>query len=220
MSETPQSPYQTNPPSSRRLLISVVAAVALAAVALVLVILPAEYGIDPTGIGSRLGLTQISQPAQAITLTDTLAGNENIDKVQAPDVGDPLPLPNPAVYQGHAEAPKSETITVTLPAEGETEVKAVLQTHQVMLYSWQVDKGLVYVDFHGHSPDWANKQAFVRYQEAQDGIDKSQGSLVAPFNGEHGWYWLNINDHPVTITLTVSGYYDKLVNYSLAKEQG
>jgi hypothetical protein len=218
MSETPQSPYQTNPPTSRRLLISVVAAIALAAVALFVVVLPAEYGIDPTGIGSRLGLTQMSgQAGQAITLTDTLAGNENIDKAQAPDVGDPLPLPNPAVHQGHDAAPKSETITVTLPANGETEVKAVLKTNQVVLYSWQSDKGLVYVDFHGHSPDWEDKQAFVRYQEAQDGTTAAHGSLVAPFDGEHGWYWLNLSDQPVTITLQVSGYYDRLVNYSLAE---
>lgn len=218
MSETPQSPYQTNPPTGRRLLVSVMTAIALAALVLVVVVLPAEYGIDPTGIGSRLGLAQMSQKGgQAITLTDTLAGNENIEKAQIPEVGEPLPLPNPAVYQGHAEAPKSETVTVTLPANGETEVKTVLATNQVVLYSWQVDKGLVYVDYHGHSPDWENKEAFVRYQEAQDGIAGAHGSLVAPFAGEHGWYWLNLNDFPVVITLTVTGYYDKVVNYSLNK---
>ncbi|MGE0114990.1 MAG: hypothetical protein AB7T07_08930 [Steroidobacteraceae bacterium] len=218
MSEIPQSPYQTNPPTGRRLLVSVITAAALAALVLVVVVLPAEYGIDPTGIGSRLGLAQMSQKGgQATTLTDTLAGNENIEKAQIPEVGEPLPLPNPAVHQGHAEAPKSETVTVTLPANGETEVKTVLATNQVVLYSWQVDKGLVYVDYHGHSPDWENKEAFVRYQEAQDGISGAHGSLVAPFAGEHGWYWLNLNDFPVVITLTVSGYYDKVVNYSLNK---
>ncbi len=219
MSETPQSPYQTNPPTSRRLMISVVAAIAMAAVVLVVVVLPAEYGIDPTGIGSRLGLAQMSGNAAAdITLTDTLGGNENVETAQIPDVGQPLPLPNPAVHQGHAGAPRSETITVTLPVDGSTEVKTVLTTNQVVLYSWQVDKGLVYVDYHGHSPDWENKEAFVRYQEAQDGLAGASGSLVAPFAGEHGWYWLNISDHPVVITLNVSGYYDKVINYGdLAK---
>lgn len=217
MSETPQSPYQTNPPTGRRLLISVITAVVLAAVVLAIVVLPAEYGIDPTGIGARLGLAQMKNGGQAITLTDTLGGNENIAKAQIPDVGEPLPLPNPAVYQGHAEAPKSETVTVTLPAFGETEVKTALQTNQVVVYSWQVDKGLVYVDYHGHSPDWENKQAFVRYQEAKDGLAGAHGSLVAPFTGEHGWYWVNLNDFPVVITLKVTGYYDKVINYSLNK---
>ncbi len=216
MSEAPQSPYQTNPPSGRRLLLSVAAAVALAGVVLVVAVLPAEYGIDPTGIGSRLGLAQMSEDgAQAIALTDTLGGNENIDKAQIPDVGEPLPLPNPAVHQGHAEAPKAETVTIALPAFAETEVKTALTTNQVVLYSWQVDRGLVYVDYHGHSPDWENKQAFVRYQEAPDGIASAHGSLVAPFAGEHGWYWVNLNDFPVVITLKVSGYYDKIVNYGV-----
>ena len=52
----------------------------------------------------------------------------------------------------------------------------------------------------------------MRYEEA-DGINGRNGSLVAPFKGEHGWYWLNVSEKPVTITLTVTGYHDKLINY-------
>jgi hypothetical protein len=216
MSATPVSPYQVNPPSSGRLLSSVLIAITLAAVVLVIAVLPAEYGIDPTGIGARLGLAQMSQNSgAAIVIADNLGGNENIEKAQIPDVGEPLPLPNPAVHQGHDAAPKSETVSITLPAFGETEVKTVLAANQVVVYSWKTDKGLVYVDYHGHSPDWENKQAFVRYQEAKDGIDAANGSLVAPFAGEHGWYWVNLNDYPVVITLNVSGYYDAIKNYGI-----
>jgi hypothetical protein len=212
--DTPNSPFQVQAPSASRLLKSVLAALVIAALVLVIVVLPAEYAIDPTGIGSRLGLTQMHQGGgKAIELKDTLGGNENVGKVQVPDAGEPLPLPNPAVYQGAKVAPKSQTVTITLPVGGETEVKAVLGTNKVMLYSWKTDKGPVYVDFHGHSPDWTNKQAFVRYLEAKDGIAEDSGSLVAPFSGEHGWYWLNIADEPVTITLQVSGYYDEIKNY-------
>ena len=53
---------------------------------------------------------------------------------------------------------------------------------------------------------------WVRYEEA-DGINGRNGSLVAPFKGEHGWYWVNASEKPVTITLTVTGYHDKLINY-------
>lgn len=211
---TPESPFQAQTPSTSRLVKAVLAALAIAAVVLVVVVLPAEYAIDPTGIGSKLGLTQMRQGgSDAIQIKDTLGGNENVGKVQVADVGAPLPLPNPAVYQGAKVAPKSETVTITLPVGGETEVKAVLTTNKVVLYSWKTDKGLVYVDFHGHSPDWTNKQAFVRYLEAKDGIAEDSGSLVAPFSGEHGWYWVNISDEPVTITLQLSGYYDAIKNY-------
>ena len=212
--DTPNSPFQVQAPSASRLLKSVLAALVIAALALVIVVLPAEYAIDPTGIGTRLGLTQMHQGGgKAIVLKDTLGGNENVGKVQVADAGAPLPLPNPAVYQGAKVAPKNETVTIKLPVGGETEVKAVLGTNKVILYSWKTDKGPVYVDFHGHSPDWANKQAFVRYLEAKDGISEDSGSLVAPFSGEHGWYWVNIGDEPVTITLQLSGYYDEIKNY-------
>ncbi len=218
MSEPTQSPYQANPPSGRRLLLSVIAALVLAGVVLLVAVLPAEYGIDPTGLGGKLGLAQMSQEVDSsIKLTDNISGNENVEKAAIPDAGEPLPLPNPAVHQSQAEPPKSETITITIPALGETEVKTVLAANKVVLYSWKVDKGLVYVDYHGHSPDWVNKEAFVRYQEEQDGITGASGSLVAPFAGEHGWYWLNLNEHPVVITLSVSGYYDEIKNYGLEK---
>jgi hypothetical protein len=36
---------------------------------------------------------------------------------------------------------------------------------------------------------------------------------VAPFAGEHGWFWQNYNEFPVVITLTFSGYYDSTVDY-------
>ncbi|MFA9216369.1 MAG: hypothetical protein ACEQSK_04605 [Sphingomonadaceae bacterium] len=212
----PVSPYQAHPPSGTRLLISVIIAAVLAALVLLLAVLPAELAIDPTGIGARLGLTQMSGKAgTAIVLSNNLAGNDKLDKAKIAAAGEPLPLPNPAVHQAHAEAPKSETLTITLPAYGETEVKTVLAINQVVLYSWTTDQGKVYVDYHGHSPEWKDKQAFVRYQEEKEGIAGASGSLVAPFAGEHGWYWVNLENHPVVITLKVSGYYDKVVNYGI-----
>ena len=73
----------------------------------------------------------------------------------------------------------------------------------------------MYVDFHGHSPDWVNKEAFVRYLESKEGLKEEHGSLVAPFSGEHGWYWVNLADHSMTITLTVSGYFDDIRDYGV-----
>jgi hypothetical protein len=221
MSNDPISPFQVNPPSARRLWMSVLSAVVLAALVLLVVVLTAEYGVDPTGAGQRLGLTQLAAPRAAdIQLSDNLGGNEGIAAASAtvPDAGKPLPLPNPAVSQLHATGPKSETVRITLPEYAQTEVKAVLAANQVIAYAWKVDKGLVYVDFHGHSPDWANQEAFVRYQEVKDGTAGASGSLVAPFAGEHGWYWLNLSEHPVVITLDISGYYQQIKNYGVHRQ--
>ena len=54
----------------------------------------------------------------------------------------------------------------------------------------------------------------MRYVEEQETAG-GNGSLTAPFAGEHGWYWLNFNEFPVTVTLTVTGYFDFLIDYGI-----
>ena len=49
-------------PAARKLVIGSAAVVAVAAIALVVFILPAEYGIDPTGAGTALGVTKLAEP--------------------------------------------------------------------------------------------------------------------------------------------------------------
>lgn len=207
------SPYEARPPSTKRLAVSSLVAIAGAAIALVAVVLPAEYGIDPTGIGRALGLTAINAPARTIEIADVIGGNEQYREVEIPEFGQPVPLPNPAVHQDEAEPPKTRTLEVSIPPEKETEIKMVMQTSKMIEYSWRVDRGSVYTDFHGHDPA-AGSEYFVRYKEQQEGTGNN-GSLVAPFAGEHGWYWLNYNEFPVVVTLTISGYFDDVVDYGI-----
>ncbi|MDX9874982.1 MAG: hypothetical protein RBS88_08740 [Spongiibacteraceae bacterium] len=203
-----------SPPSPARLLKTTLVSLLVAVILLVLVVLPAEFGIDPTGFGRLTGLTAMHQsPARTIAIRDVTGGNENLREVAIPDAGEPTPLPNPAVFQDSATAPATRTLTIELPAESQTEVKLVMQEAKVALFSWSVDRGPVYVDMHGHDPAFG-PDFFVRYKE-EDESSGGHGSLTAPFRGEHGWFWLNYNEFPVTITLTVSGYFDDLVDYGL-----
>lgn len=202
------------PPSPKRLWQATLGSLAAALVLLVLVVLPAEYGVDLTGFGRATGLVAMATPpARSIELRDVIGGNDTLRTVEIPDAGEPTPLPNPAVFQDQDAAPTTRTLTVELPAEAETEVKLVLQEGKMALFSWAVDQGTVYVDFHGHDaafgPDF-----FVRYKEEDEGTT-GHGSLTAPFSGEHGWYWLNYNEFPVTITLTLTGYFDDVIDYGL-----
>ena len=210
----PSSPYEAQPPSARRLLKSVLIAIAGAAVLLVFIVLPAEYGIVPTGMGRQLGLTVLSdQSTRTIQIHDVIGGNERYRDVKVRNPRDPTPLPNPAVHQDEAKPPPARTITVTLQPDQETEVKLRLTESKAVVYSWGVDRGQVYVDFHGHDPSLGD-QTWVRYKE-QDAAKGNNGSLVAPFTGEHGWFWQNYNEFPVVITLTVSGYFEDIVDYGL-----
>lgn len=209
-------------PSRAIVLRNLAIAVAVAVVLLFTLVLPAEFGRDPTGVGKLLGLTALhaggkqastpAEPAQTVALQDVVGGNDALTtQVQVGDGRDPVPLPNPQVHQAQDQAPKTETLKIHLGVDEKTEIKAQLPKGKMILYSWSVEGGKVYVDFHGHDPSLGDR-FWVRYEEA-DGISARNGSLVAPFKGEHGWYWLNVSEKPVTITLTVSGYHDKLINY-------
>ncbi|MBX9855581.1 MAG: hypothetical protein K2Y26_08640 [Gemmatimonadaceae bacterium] len=62
---TTPSPFPEGPSLSslrRASLVAVVIAVVLAVTA----VLPAEYGVDPTGVGSRIGLTQMGRLKQEL----------------------------------------------------------------------------------------------------------------------------------------------------------
>ena len=200
--------------SPRKLASSMAIAAAAALCILVLIVLPAEYGIDYTGAGKALGLTNMAAPKKTITLVDNIGGNEKLREVAIPDAGKPTPLPNPAVFQDEATPPATRTLQVVMPAGKETEVKVKMHQGKAVTFTWQVDQSdQVYVDYHGHDPSFGS-EFFVRYKEEQESHG-GNGTLTAPFDGEHGWYWLNINDHPVTVTLTVIGYFDDLIDYGI-----
>ena len=203
------------PHSNARALRGLAIAAVVAAVLLFTLVLPTEYGYDPTGIGRRLGLMAMSdaRTSAAASISDVTGGNDVLKAAAGASAMDPLPLPNPAVSQLEAAAPRTETIEVTLGFDEKTEIKAVLGKAKAIVYDWTVEGGEVYVDFHGHDPSKGDAY-WVRYEEA-DGVTHRSGSLVAPFAGEHGWFWLNVSDHPVKIRLTVTGYQEKLVNYGL-----
>ena len=201
-------------PSGKQIARGVALALVVAAVLLVTAVLPAEYGVDPTGIGRVLGLTKLHAPAtRTIAVKDVIGGNERVREVPIPAPGEPTPLPNPAVHQNQDAPPQTRTVTLTLGLDKETEIKAIMQEAKVIVYTWHVDGGKVYGDFHGHDPA-VGGEAFVRYREDQE-TDGGSGSLVAPFSGEHGWYWLNVSPTPVTITLHLTGYFDDIKDYGI-----
>ena len=196
----------------RTTLITAIAAIA----ATVLFILPAEYGIDPTGIGARLGLLDLgdidldeSPAADSENLTRTVQGTYpgipvEFDRYEPEVLGAPFSMT-------HDNPLRSESLTINLELGEEVEYKAVMRQGDALVYSWKVDNGDVYTDFHadpGEDAEGYPEGYFVRYRESETG--DSTGSLVAPFDGNHGWYWLNIQENAIVITLEVHGYYESI----------
>jgi hypothetical protein len=109
----------------------------------------------------------------------------------------------------------TQTIVVELELDVAIEYKALMQQGDSLSYSWKTDGGEVYTDFHAHD-DAFGPDFFTRYTETE-GTSHS-GSIIAGYTGQHGWYWLNLSDGPLTITLEVSGFYDEIVEIDLYGE--
>ena len=178
----------------------------------VLFVLPAEYGKDPTGIGQKLGLMDLGDvdTEQSSEETPSTVASTYPDFSGEFDYYEPEVLAEPFSVTHESEF-RSDTLTIDLKLGEEVEYKALMKQGDAIVYSWRVDNGDVYTDFHadpGEAAEGYPEGFFIRYSESE--TNSGAGSLVAPFAGNHGWYWLNIQDNPIQITLEVRGYYESV----------
>jgi hypothetical protein len=132
--------------------------------------------------------------------------------VEYDDFGQTVPAASGENFIAREGAPKSETIMITLEADASVEYKAVMKQGDAIAFRWSTDGGQAYYDFHAHD-DAFGPEFFTRYDEGE-GTERS-GSIVAAYDGQHGWYWLNLEGGPTTITLDVTGFYDEVVEIDL-----
>ena len=210
------TPDQTLPhgqPSAARLLRSTLLALAVAGVILVVAVLPAEYGVDPTGLGRRMGLTQMGETKTALAreaaAEDSAAAAEEAE--QGADATPPADASVPATTlvdapSGTDSAWQHVTIVNLAPGQGK-EVKLVMTKGSRATFAWASVGGAVNHDTHGDSTGVPN--SYLSYRKGTD-VRADSGELVAPMNGSHGWYWRNRTDAPVSITLRTRGEYVQL----------
>ncbi|WP_306261685.1 hypothetical protein [Pararhizobium sp. IMCC21322] len=191
-----------------RLLISAFVAVAL----LVAFILPAEYGIDPTGIGKLTGVSALAQDTPVPATSKDFGQSLNFNVEEYDLTAEHINRSIRGLLHLEDAPFKSETIVLELEDLGEMEHKFILPQDTALLYSWKIlnAKGDgVYYEFHGHpsSADAPNyPEGFEQAYSKGEGTGQS-GSFIAPFPGYHGWYFMNLEEGPIQIELTVSGYY-------------
>ncbi|MEQ1486736.1 hypothetical protein [Methyloglobulus sp.] len=195
--------------STKTLINASLVAVLLAVVILFIAVLPAEYGIDITGLGKQMGLTVLSDIAQkrtpsiaencikpVQTLTDnkakSSAGNPNSDLQQLDD---------------SKTIQWMDTVKIVIPPNKGLEYKFAMQKGAELKYSWSTDGASIYFDFHGE-PKGAKNGYFKSYLDIMG--SESKGALIAPFEGIHGWYWENETSQPITIHLSTNGEYEAL----------
>ena len=191
-------------PTSAQLIRSTIIAAISAVAILVTVVLPAEYGIDPTGIGRVIGLAEMGEIKRELAEEaeqDHQAEAAPSDRSSLIDGF--LGLFVGTAYAQEAEA-WSDEVTITLSPGQTYEVKLAMNEGDVVPYRMAVEGGRVNFDLHAHGGGQS-----ITYERGR-GSTGSEGQIEAAFTGDHGWFFRNRDNQDVTVTLQVRGTYSEL----------
>lgn len=203
-------PTQADLPSTAKLVKSTIIAAITAGVLLVTVVMPAEYGIDLTGVGKVIGLKKMGEIKTS--LAEEAAAEEQL--VEMASTGEEIPLAEaipaasvpvqPDVSEpATAASIRTDEMQVTLAPDQGTEIKVALAKGKTVEYSWSTDGGKANFDVHADS-----KELGIDYHNYEKGSEQAkEGVIEAAFDGSHGWFWRNRTKEPITVTLKTSGDY-------------
>lgn len=158
-------------------------------------IMPAEYNVDPLGLGKLSGIARLWAPEEKTIETGA---------------GAPL-------ARDYKTPPRSDVIEIPLTdflggAKGsELEYKVHMEKDATLIYEWEVigaDRPEdFHFDFHGHTTPIAGEEMTVATYKQSFGL-KAQGALTAPFDGIQGWQFSNSSEKPVVVRVKLTGFYD------------
>jgi hypothetical protein len=174
-------------PTISQLIRAIAISIVIATVILVVAVLPAEYRLDPTGLGERIGLLRPLTSVVDLSTPVSAAAAATVTKSETP-------------Y-------RADEMTLTLKPGQEAEIKATMKEGGSFVFGWNVEGGKVEFDMHGEPLDGSG--AATSYWKGED-TASANGTFHAPFDGRHGWFWQNLTWEPVTIRLKTSGYYEKI----------
>lgn len=226
--------------TSGGLIKSTLGAVAAAGAILTFIWLPAEYGIDPTGVGHVLGLTEMGQikeqlhaeadadaaaalSAQGVPSASGSADlNQKLDAIQAQLTAIAATVGATSQTTGTQAVvqPAATTQADNAPEPAASwldEIDYTLQPGEGIEVKLIMDEGAI-AEF-----EWSANGAVVNHDTHGDGDGQSisyeqgrsvpdqTGQLVAAFKGNHGWFWRNRTDEDVLLTLRTRGDYNGMV---------
>lgn len=194
----------TLPQLRRSSLIAVIAAAVIG----VTVVLPAEYAIDPTGLGGPTGLREMGEIKQQLAIEAEQDHGDAGERL-SPEARSAWLLElvgGVLVSEANAQTAPAwtdeETFTLA-PNEG-YEIKLTMREGGVAEYEWTAAGGVVNYDLHAHA---GGKDARYKRGRGQPG---DTGSFTAEFDGDHGWFFRNRDSQSVTVTLRVRGDYSEV----------
>ncbi len=190
-----QQPTEKDLPTSSQLLKSTIIAILVTFILLLIVIFPAEYGTDPTGVGNLLGLKEMGDIK--MSLLDE-AQNEPADEIN---------VPSSNIDHKDKIVVNNDVVEHTLEPGQAIEIKLEMKRESLVQYEWKTSKGGLNYNLHGDG--YKGTDNFMSYKKGRM-VSSDNGDLKAAFDGYHGWFWRNREDYPVTVRLETSGEYIRI----------
>ncbi len=152
--------------------------------------------------GSRLLIAATLAAAGAYFATPVSA-----QKVQWNEVA--APTGKEAVSRTYSAPFRTDVIDVPVGGRAWLEYKIDMKAGATVVYSWEVrsiaDPQSFHTEFHGHTEPVDGKGDLMFYEKGTGA--KAAGSLIAPWEGIHGWFWDNKTDATVIVRLRLAGFY-------------
>ena len=199
-----EKPNPDELPSTAQLIRSTVIAIIAAIVILVTIVLPSEYGIDPTGFGRSTGLAEMGQIKQELSEEAKQDHGSSLMPDRHPGIFDRFL----GIFVGVAHAQEAtkwkDEIRFELKPGETNELKLTMKKGAIAVYDMIVTGGRVNFDLHAHAGGKA-----VTYEKGR-GSTGSKGMILAAFDGNHGWFWRNRDTTSLTVTLKLGGAYSAI----------
>ena len=191
-----QQPSEKDLPTSTQLLKATVVAIAVAFILIVVVVLPAEYGSDPTGMGKILGLKEMGEIKMSLldeshkeSSQQNTTSSIEIDHTEEVIVNNTI---------------NKDVVEITIEPGQAIEIKLEMRSGSLVQYEWKTIKGGLNYNLHGDG--YKGSQQFISYKKGRM-VSSDSGELKAEFDGYHGWFWRNREKFSVTVNLQTSGDY-------------
>ena len=194
-----KQPIEKDLPTSAQLLKSTIIAIIVIVILFVMVILPAEYGTDPTGVGKLLGLKEMGdikmsllEESQNESLQESEPFSIDTDSVEAEKTSDTI---------------NEDVVEITIEPGKAIEIKLEMKIGDIVQYEWRTIKGGLNYNLHGDGYKGSKKS--INYKKGRM-VPSDSGELKAEFDGYHGWFWRNREKFSVTVILQTSGDYIRI----------
>ena len=119
------------------------------------------------------------------------------------------PTGKEAVSRTYSVPFRTDVIDVPVGGRAWLEYKIDMKAGGTVVYSWEVrsipDPQSFHTEFHGHTEPVGGRGDLMFYEKGTGA--KAAGSLIAPWEGIHGWFWDNKNDVTVIVRLRLAGFY-------------